>query len=151
MKKAKSEFEKAINFQMGFKPNTLINKLSAAQIVLKNEMKSFVSDGYLDVDESDSLFNMIGQFNSKVCDVYDFLKLDEVKNKTEIELTGKIVEQLITMFCDILNVSIDGCNAKSVEHSENAKNQKKPFLFGVDDYNKKVNGLNYMAQLESKR
>ena len=117
-KVVKTEFEKSINFQMGFKPNTLVNKLLGAQIELKNEMKKFTTDKYLSEEESDGLFEMIGTFNSKVSNVYDVLNLDETSNKSEIELIDKIVEQAMSLFCEVLDVSIKGCESKSLEHTD---------------------------------
>lgn len=115
----KSEFEKALNFQMGFKPNTLVNKLSGVQIVLKNEMKAFMVDEYLSVDESNQLLSMLNDFNSKISDVYDIVKLDEEKNAKEITIIDKILEQMIVSFCDVLTKTIDGCKFKIA-------NTKKP-------------------------
>lgn len=105
----KTEFEKAINFQFGVRSSTLVNKLSGAQIVLRNEMNKFLSDGYLDISESVMLISMIEQFNTKVSDVYGFLKLDEENNQNEIQIVDKIVEQHADCFLNILNLSITGC------------------------------------------
>lgn len=105
----KTEFEKTINFQIGARSTTLVNKLSGAQIVLRNEMNKFLSDGYLDIQETISLISMIELFNSKVSDVYDIIKLDEENNQNEILIIDKIVEQNANSFLTILNLSITGC------------------------------------------
>ena len=150
-KKIISEFEKSLNFQMSFKPGTLINKLLAVQITFKNEMKDFLSDDYLSMDESDDLFNMIGQFNSKISDMDDVLRIDEEKNKNEIEQLSKIAEQVVIMFCETLDVAIKGCNANAIKNLDNAKNEKKPVIFGRKEYKETVDRYNLIAEMEYKR
>ena len=43
---SKNEFEKAINFQTGHRPSTLVAKISGVYTIIKNEINQFLSDGY---------------------------------------------------------------------------------------------------------
>ncbi len=111
----KSEFDKAIDFQTGHRPSTLIAKISGVYTVLKNEANYYISDGYLDTEESDSLFTMMERFNQKVDDVCDVLEIDEESNKKEIDQLTKIVEKTNELFKQTLIVSAEGCENRKIE------------------------------------
>ena len=111
----KSEFDKAIEFQTGHRPNTLIAKVSGVYTVLKNEANNYISDGYLDAEESESLFTMMERFNQKVDDVCDILEIDEESNKKEIDQLIKIVEKTNELFKQTLRVSAEGCENRKTE------------------------------------
>lgn len=116
----KSDFEKAISFQTGHRANTLISKISAVYTVLKNEAAEYLADGYLDIYESDVLFEMMNRFNSKVDDICDVLEIDESANQKEINQLGLIIEKTNSLFKQTLIVSADGCQEKSIELEEKA-------------------------------
>lgn len=122
----KTEFEKAINFQTGFKPNTLITKISGAYTVIKNESKEYISDGYLDTTEASNLFEMMNRFNDKVEDVCDILEIDEEGNEKEINQLSKIVEKTNELFKNTLEISANGCKERQSEHKIEAENVEKP-------------------------
>lgn len=117
----KSEFDRAINFQTAHRPNTLILKISGVYTVLKNEANHYISDGYLDTNESDNLFTMMKRFNQKVDDVCDILEVDEVGNITEIEQLTKIVEKTNALFKQTLVISAQGCEDRKFQLKEEAK------------------------------
>lgn len=114
-RRTKSEFDKAISFQTGHRPSTLVSKVSGIYTVIKNEANYYISDGYLDVDESDNLFLMLDKFNQKIDDVCDILELDEDSNKKEIDQLCKLVEKTNSLFKQTLQVSAEGCSKRKVE------------------------------------
>lgn len=124
--KTKTEFEKAIDFQTGFRPNTLITKISGAYTVIKNEAKEYISDGYLDTTEASNLFEMMNRFNDKVEDICDILEIDEKTNEKEINQLSKIVEKTNELFRNTLEVSANGCKERQSEHRKEAENIEKP-------------------------
>jgi hypothetical protein len=126
IRNVKSEFDKAIEFQTGFKPNTLITKISGAYTVIKNEAKEYISDGYLDTTEASSLFEMMNRFNDKVEDVCDILEIDEERNEKEINQLSKIVEKTNALFKNTLELSARGCKERQSEHKIEAENIEKP-------------------------
>jgi len=128
IRNVKSEFDKAIEFQTGFKPNTLITKISGAYTVIKNEAKEYISDGYLDTTEASSLFEMMNRFNDKVEDVCDILEMDEEGNEKEINQLSKIVEKTNELFKNTLELSAKGCKERQSEHRIEAENIEKPSL-----------------------
>lgn len=126
IRNTKTEFEKAIDFQTGFRPNTLITKISGAYTVIKNEAKEYISDGYLDTTEASSLFEMMNRFNDKVEDICDVLEIDEKTNEKEINQLSKIVEKTNELFKKTLEVSANGCKERQSEHRKEAENIEKP-------------------------
>lgn len=124
--KTKTEFDKAIDFQTGFKPITLITKISGAYTVIKNESKEYISDGYLDTTESSNLFEMMKRFNDKVEDICDILEIDEVGNEKEINQLSKIVEKTNELFKNTLEISAKGCKNRQIEHIRETENIEKP-------------------------
>jgi hypothetical protein len=124
LKTVKTEFDKAIGFQTGFKPNTLITKLTGAYSVIKNEARDFVSDGYLDTTESSSLFDMMSLFNQKAEDICDILEINEGENSKELESLTKIVEKTNEMFKKTLTASALGCKKREEEHRVEAENME---------------------------
>jgi len=122
----KTEFDKAISFQTGFKPNTLITKLSGAYTVIKNEAQAYISDGYLDTTEASNLFEMMNRFNSKAEDVCDILEIDEKGNEKEINQLSKIIEMTNNLFKSTLEISATGCKERQSEHTKTAKSIENP-------------------------
>lgn len=111
----KSDFEKAINFPTGHKPNTLITKITGAFSAMKTEVNSYLSDGYLDTDESDNLFIMFNAFNEKCGDICEIFELDEENNGKEIEQLSKVLDKSTELFKNALIASADGCRNKKQE------------------------------------
>jgi hypothetical protein len=122
----KSDFDKAMDFQTGHRPSTLIAKISGIYTVIKNEANGYVSDGYLDTNESSSLFEMMNRFNMKIDDVCDVLEIDEKANEKEINQLSTIVEKTNALFKNILEISANGCKERQSEHENEAKNIEKP-------------------------
>ena len=116
----KTEFDKAIDFQTGHRPSTLIAKISGVYTIIKNETNQYLSDGYLDTNESDLLFEMIDRFNKKVDDICDLLEIDEDSFHKEINQLTKIVEKTNTLFKEALQLSAKGCQYRKLEHIEEA-------------------------------
>lgn len=111
---SKSNFEKAIGFPTSHRPNTLINKLLGVFTEMKSEVRIYISDGYLDVDESDKLFRMFGAVNEKIVDVYEVLEIDESGNHKEIDQLTKIANKTANLFCETLKTSVQGCKDQSL-------------------------------------
>lgn len=122
----KSDFDKAMNFQTGHRPSTLIAKISGVYTVIKNEANGYVSDGYLDTTESSSLFEMMNRFNMKIDDVCDVLEIDTEANEKEINQLTTIVEKTNELFKNTLEISAKGCQERKSEHESEAKNIEKP-------------------------
>ncbi|PIB38303.1 hypothetical protein [Maribacter sp. 4G9] len=128
-KSLKSDFDKAIDFQTGHRPSTLIAKISGVYTVIKNEANQYISDGYLDTSESASLFEMMNRFNMKIDDVCDVLEIDEVANEKEINQLITIVDKTNKLFKETLKVSADGCIERKSEHEiEATKIENVSFL-----------------------
>lgn len=130
IRSVKSEFDKAIEFQTSFKPNTLINKISGAYTVVKNETNSFIADGYLDTEESTTLFDMMNKFSSKIEDLCEILELDEKGNEKEIEQLSKIIEKTNILFKETLKLSAEGCEIRKAEHIYESENIKSRSYLG---------------------
>ena len=101
--KQQPNFDKAMDFQTGHRPSTLIAKISGVYTVIKNEANGYISDGYLDTTEASNLFEMMNRFNDKVEDVCDILEIDEEKNEKEINQLSKIVEKTNDLFKNTLD------------------------------------------------
>ncbi len=117
----KPEFDRAIDFQTGHRPSTLIARIAGVYTVIKNEANFYISDGYLDTDESESLFQMMNRFNEKIDDICDILEIDEEANKKEINQLTKIVEKTNDLFRRILQISAEGCEMRKAELNEEAE------------------------------
>jgi len=113
------DFDKAMNFPTSHRPDTLISKTAGVYTVIKNLSNSYISDGYLDVDESDSLFNMMSRFNNKIADVCDVLELDEEKNEKQLDQLEKIVKKTQELFNEVLEVSAEGCELAAKNNLSN--------------------------------
>ena len=124
----KTEFEKAINFNLGFKPKTLMTKVAAAYAVLKSTLSEYVSDGYLDTDESSRMFNIVSRFNAKIDEVCDVLEIDEKSNQNELEQLDMIVKKTVECIKEILLLSAEGCKKKSAENMLKSESIKYPSL-----------------------
>ena len=127
--KFKSDFEKAIDFQTGHRPSTLIAKISGVYTVIKNESNGYIADGYLDTNESSSLFEMMNRFNMKIDDVCDVLEIDEKANEKEINHLSTILKKTNTLFKNALEISAKGCKERQSEHEKEAKKIDKPDFF----------------------
>ncbi|MCR8667890.1 hypothetical protein NO995_09370 [Aestuariibaculum sp. M13] len=130
----KSDFDKAINFQMGHRPITLIAKISGVYTVIKNEANYYVSDGYLDTKESESLFEMLNRLNMKIDDICDVLELDSKGNEKEINQLTILVEKTNILFKNTLEISAKGCFQRQKEHEIEALQIKKPELLSFIGY-----------------
>lgn len=108
-KTTKSEFEKAIDFQIAHRPSTLISKLFGCYTVLKNEASVALADGYLDNEESQEFFTMLSLFSNKVENVNEALELDNAKNVSELNQLEKIVDNLKQLIAETMSLSIEGC------------------------------------------
>ena len=117
----KEEFEKSISFKTGYRPTTLISKLGGAFVVIKNESKAFVEDGYLDVEESQQLFSMMKQFADKLSDVEDVVSFTEDEDSQVYRQLEKIHESTKRIFVEVLEVSVDACKVRAQEHEQAAK------------------------------
>ncbi|RRO13584.1 hypothetical protein [Flavobacteriaceae bacterium 14752] len=129
IQEVKAKFDSAINFKTGYKPNTLISKLGGAFIVIKNEARAFVDDGYLDVDESEQLFDMLKRFNHKVSDVDDVMSFTEAEDSKYYDQLNDIVKKTKTVFVETLEVSIKACEQRAKQYEELAE-QQEFFSFG---------------------
>lgn len=125
----KDEFDKSIDFKTGYKPVTLISKLSGAFIVIKNEAKSFIDDGYLDVNESQELFSMMKRFNDKCGDVEDVMSFTEDKNSKPFKQLEKIHQTTQEIFKRVLETSSKACMDRAI-HYENEANNVHIMNFG---------------------
>lgn len=125
----KDEFEKAINFKTGFKPTTLISKLGGAFVVIKNEAKAFVNDGYLDVNESQQLFEMMKQFNDKCGDVEDVIGFTEEEDAKVYKQLESITKTTKEVFVEVLEISAKACKDRAVDY-ENEAQTLTPSSFG---------------------
>lgn len=129
-KKVKSEFEKALTFPLTQKPNTLLTKMSAAYIELKNEADEFLSDGYLSMDELKQLVELFNTFNRKASDITDLLELDEEKNSEEISKLTELVQKNKELFIKTLEIGLAAAR-NSIDSIENYKKEEKKGLSGL--------------------
>ena len=102
IKEVKSEFETAISFKTGYTPTTLISKLGGVFVVIKNEARAFIDDGYLDVEESQQLFQMMIDFNCKCSDVEDVIGFTEDENSKANRELDKILFTTQDLFKEVL-------------------------------------------------
>jgi 23S rRNA pseudoU1915 N3-methylase RlmH len=110
--------DKLISFNIAYKADTLITKLSGVYVEMKNLSSEFVEDGYLDSKETTDLFTTIEKFNGKTSDIYDVLTINEQKNEKYIEQVSSLVDKTKEHFKKILTVAIEGCEKKS-KHYKN--------------------------------
>lgn len=129
-KKVKSEFEKALTFPLTQKPNTLLTKMGAAYIELKNEADEFLSDGYLSMDELKQLVDLFNTYNNKAGDITDLLELDEEKNAEEISKLADLVQKNKELFIKTLEIGITAAR-NSLDSIENYKKEEKKGLSGL--------------------
>ncbi|MFO7745322.1 MAG: hypothetical protein R6V36_08065 [Psychroflexus sp.] len=125
----KSEFEKSLNFTLGYRPPTLISKIAGAYAILKNEALAFVEDGYLDEEESELLFNMLRQFNAKIADIDDVLGFTVDEDDKVFDQLKKIVEAMQSTFVDVLKISEKACVQRAKIYKEKAQ-EVEPLTFG---------------------
>ncbi|MGO1751137.1 MAG: hypothetical protein ACTHYV_01480 [Psychroflexus sp.] len=116
-----SRFQQSINFKTGYTPNTLISKLGGAFIVIKNEAKTFIDDGYLSQNESQKLFKMLTQFNDKINDVEDILSFTHEDNTKVYEQLERIVEATKEVMAETLEISAQACVARAIEYEQVSK------------------------------
>ena len=129
IQQVKDDFEKAINFKTGYKPGTLVSKLGGAFIVIKNEARGFVEDGYLDKEESEQLFDMIKDFNEKCRDIEDVISFTEDKNAKEYKQLENIIISLREVFAEVLEVSAKACKKQAVEYEKEGEALKPTNFF----------------------
>jgi len=129
IQEVKGEFDKAINFKTTYKPNTLISKLINAFIVIKNEARAFIEDDYLDLEESQELFEMLKRFNQKVSDVDDVMSFTEAEDSKAYDQLNSIVRKTKEVFVETLQISIKACQ-KRAKHYEQQAEQETMIGFG---------------------
>jgi hypothetical protein len=129
IQEVKDEFDKSIDFKTDYKPVTLISKLGGAFIVIKNEAKSFIDDGYLDVNESQQLFEMMKRFNDKCGDVEDVMSFTEDEDSKPFEQLEKIHQSTQEIFKAVLDTSSKACIDRAL-HYENEANNVHIMSFG---------------------
>ena len=129
LKEVEESFESALNFKTGYKPTTLISKLGGAFIVIKNEARDFVDDGYLDNQESQQLFKMMKAFNRKCCDVEDVIGFTEEPDSKAYKQLANIHESAKAIFVEVLEVSAKACRERAIAYEEAAQ-EIEPLKFG---------------------
>lgn len=129
IQEVQDEFDKAISFKTGYRPSTLISKLGGAFVVIKNEARAFVADGYLDVSESQQLFAMMKQFIDKCGDVEDVIGFNEAEDAKEYKQLEKITLTTKEVFVDVLKISAKACRERAQDYENQAKTLK-PDSFG---------------------
>ncbi len=102
----KSNFEKSINFPLTHRPKTLINKINAAYIDLKNEVEVFLSNGFLSMEELQQLVLLFNTYNKKAGDLTELLEIDEINNANEIEQLTQLVQKNKDLFIGSVNFGI---------------------------------------------
>lgn len=110
----RSEFDKAISFQMGHRPDTLVNKLAGVYAIIKKELKTSLDDGYLDPYEGEMFFHMIEEFNEKIEDMADILELDTEKNASQINQVYQLAKKTNILFTESLVVASEGSNKERI-------------------------------------
>lgn len=118
IQEVKDEFDRAIDFKTSYKPNTLIAKLINAFIVIKNEARAFIDDGYLDINESQELFDMLKRFNHKVSDVDDVMSFTEAEDSKYYDQLNSIVQKTKAVFAETLQVSVKACEERATTYEE---------------------------------
>lgn len=106
---AKSEFAKAIDFQMSHRPSTLLNKITGAYFVLKNKREEFFEDNYLSPNEHLEYFSLLQRFGKKALEVSKVLELNEEKNSKEIDAFNSLLHKLNKMHNSSLKIAAQGC------------------------------------------
>ena len=120
IQEVKDKFDKAIEFKTGYKPVTLISKLGGAFVVIKNEAKAFIDDGYLDVNESQQLFEMMKRFNDKCEDVEDVMSFTEDESSKSFKQLEKIHQSIQEIFKEVLKTSSKACIARAKQYKNEA-------------------------------
>jgi hypothetical protein len=129
IKQAQNEFDKAISFKTGYKPETLISKLGGAFVVIKNEARAFIKDGYLDINESQQLISMIQQFNNKCSDIEDVIGFTEDKDSKVYKQLENIHKTTISIYKEVLTISAEAC-LKRADHYERTSKTITAMPFG---------------------
>lgn len=124
IQQVQDEFERAIDFKTGYRPTTLISKLGGAFVVIKNEARAFVDDGYLDVEESQQLFRMMKQFSNKCSDVEDVVGFTEDEDSKTYKQLEKIHNSTKEVFVEVLEISAKACLLRAIEYEKAAKEMK---------------------------
>jgi hypothetical protein len=130
IQEVQKEFEKAIDFKTGYRPTTLISKLGGAFIVIKNEARAFIDDGYLDVEESQQLFEMMKAFNHKCSDVEDVIGFTEDENSKAYKQLENIHGTTQKMFHEVLKTSVRACQDRAEAYEKALEELKPPLNFG---------------------
>ena len=125
IKKVQSDFDKAISFKTGYRPTTLISKLGGAFVVIKNEAQAFVEDGYLDIEESQQLMEMMRRFTDKCSDVEDVISFTESDDSKVYKQLEKIHIATQEVFVDVLEISAKACENRAKAY-EDASQEAPP-------------------------
>jgi hypothetical protein len=129
LEEVQSSFKSAIDFKTGYRPTTLISKLGGAFVVIKNEARAFVDDGYLDNQESQQLFAMMKGFNRKCSDVEDVIGFTEDPDSKVYQQLTKIHESAKAIFVEVLEVSAKACLERAQLYDQAAQDIH-PLQFG---------------------
>lgn len=130
IQQVKNEFNKAIDFKTGYRPTTLISKLGGAFVIIKNEARAFIEDGYLDEEESQQLFQMMIDFNHKCSDVEDVIGFTEDKDSKVYQQLDNILQTTQDVFKDVLKTSIQACDARAKAYDNTTQDIFIPTNFG---------------------
>ncbi len=129
IQQVKDDFEKAIDFKTGYKPSTLVSKLGGAFVVIKNEARGFVEDGYLDKEESEQLFDMMKNFIDKCGDIEDVISFTENEDAKEYKQLESIMNSMREVFVEVLEVSAKACKKQAVEYEKEGEALKPTNFF----------------------
>lgn len=121
IKQLQSDFDKAISFKTGYKPETLISKLGGVFVVIKNEARAFIEDGYLDIDESQQLLNMIRQFNNKCADIEDVIGFTVDEDSKVYKQLDNIHQTTISIYKEVLKISAEACLRRAEDFESSNK------------------------------
>lgn len=122
IERVQSSFKESINFKTSYTPKTLISKLGGTFIVIKNEAKNFIDDGYLTLNESQQLFKMLTQFNDKVNDIEDILSFTTDEDNTKVYgQLERIVEATKEVMNETLEISAQACVVRAIEYEQASK------------------------------
>lgn len=156
---SKTSVEKSLEFPLTFKVETLVNKLIAAHIEVKNEVQLLIADNQLSKEELNKALNLLNAFNNKAGDIADIIEFDFEKNSEEATKLKKVCIVNIEMFIEAIQVGINGAK-QNLQNLDNYLQKEKSGLSGlfsnskIKENNKrveilKINNSNYIKALES--
>lgn len=114
--KEQKEFLNALNFSLGHRPSTLVNKLTGLYGIIKHRYEKFASDGIIDQSELQIFLNSIIQFSKKSQDVLGVLGLEIDKNQAEIKKLGNLTGLIKSLDSEIYVVASRGCDKQILKY-----------------------------------